>query len=451
MIKQLRKSGPAAIIITCVIICGLAFVFISWWVSNPPKLLTSKIASILSVILFSAVCIRFVPVWIDSWVHPRIDTAPDGTPRYAYLQVLLLFFLALTVNLFLCAYFRLVSGKATDFISALKMYIGLDSNQYLKIAKEGYIHKIGTGEIVELVFLPGYPLLTGILMTIIPNPDLCGFIAAWLPFLLSGVFLYKLFRLDYDHPKTMRILIILCLFPAAFFFALPMSESLFLLCTAACLYCARTNRWLAAGLIGLYACFTRSLGILLLVPMVIELVPRIVNDPERKQHTHRWIRRCLCLLLLPLGTLLYMYINYLVTGNPLAFLYYQKNHWFQEPGYFFATASMQAEYLFNRYFEGNMHYLGLWLPNLVIGFLSLIIMSLKAHKLRPSYTGWFIAYFAVAYGATWLISGPRYMTVCFPLFIAAAELPGRKWIIPAGCGILAILYILCFSYGFGVW
>ena len=77
-------------------------------------------------------------------------------------------------------------------------------------------------------------MLTGLLMMVIPNEILCGFLASWLPFLASGPVLYDLLRLDYGHKETMRILILFCLAPASVFYAYPMSESLFVLCTAGC-------------------------------------------------------------------------------------------------------------------------------------------------------------------------------------------------------------------------
>ena len=118
-----------------------------------------------------------------------------------------------------------------------------------------------------------------------------------------------------------------------------MSESLFLLLTAAALYLARTHRPVLGGLCGAYAAFTRSLGLLLIVPLLWELVHDTV------QHRRISIRQVAGLLLVPLGFAAYCYINWRVAGNPLQFLIYQREHWNQRTGLFFSTAAYQTDYL----------------------------------------------------------------------------------------------------------
>ena len=74
------------------------------------------------------------------------------------------------------------------------------------------------------------------------------------------------------QPRSRRAVIALdalglaALAPGCFFFAAPISESLFLLLTAAALYLARTRRPILSGLCGAGAAFTRSL-VLLPVPL----------------------------------------------------------------------------------------------------------------------------------------------------------------------------------------
>ena len=58
---------------------------------------------------------------------------------------------------------------------------------------------------------------------------------------------------------------------------LPCLAVLFLLLTAAALYLARTRRPILGGLCGAYAAFTRSLGLLLFVPLLWERAARWLN------------------------------------------------------------------------------------------------------------------------------------------------------------------------------
>ena len=76
---------------------------------------------------------------------------------------------------------------------------------------------------------------------------------------------------------------------------------------------------------------------------------------------------------------------------------------------------------------------------------------LAGRKLRVSEGAWFFVYFAVCYGTTWLLSGPRYMAVFYPAAILTEEIripKSVKGILLAGG---AAAYTVCFSMRWGVW
>lgn len=69
---------------------------------------------------------------------------------------------------------------------------------------------------------------------------------------------------------------------------------------------------------------------------------------------------------------------------------------------------------------------GLYIPNLVCGFGALGIMVPGIKKLRPGDGAFFLAYYGVAMGCTWLLSAPRYLAVCYPLALGLGALgPGK--------------------------
>ena len=70
--------------------------------------------------------------------------------------------------------------------------------------------------------------------------------------------------------------------------------------------------------------------------------------------------------------------------------------------------------------------LGLWITNLIAIFSSLIILALSAKFLCPSYVAWFIAYFVIAIGTTWLLSAPRYLIAIITLPLAVSLLTRTK-------------------------
>ena len=80
---------------------------------------------------------------------------------------------------------------------------------------------------------------------------------------------YLLVEIDFGRDVARRSVFYLAIFPTAFFFQTIYSESLFLLLTIGCIYAARRNEYIIAGIAGALATLTRSPGLLLLVPLVI--------------------------------------------------------------------------------------------------------------------------------------------------------------------------------------
>ena len=405
-------------------------------------------ASALSIILFGTALILFLSGARKRFGQDREPASPEPFVSREYLRALLLCLGCLVIHTAVVCAIRLLTGKNQQLADTFRLYTGLDSRHYFDIARAGYSRAEETGEILDLVFLPGYPLLTGMLMMVFPEV-LSGYLAAWIPFLLAGMALYRLFRLDYGRQKSLRILLWLCLFPGAVFYAYPMSESLFLAAAAMAMYLARTRRWFAAGACGFIAAFTRSPGALLVLPMGIELLEQYAG--HMRENRKRLVRDGACLLMVPLALCVYLYINYAVTGNPLVFLQYQKSNWHQQAGWFFRTAGTQAEYAFRTWTEEPVKFWGLWLPNLLVGFASLGLMAARGRKLRLADGAWFFAYFAMCYGTSWLLSGPRYMAVFYPMAVLTEESGLPRW--AKGCllGAGALVYTLCFGMRWSVW
>ena len=232
----------------------------------------SLASSILSGLLFASALVLFLTGLRKGRLKAELNRQPlQDFQAKEYFAALLLCLGSLALHTALVSGIRLASGLNVRLADTFKLYSGLDSKHYFDIARSGYSVTNGAGEILDLVFFPGYPVLTGILMMALPEM-LSGYLAAWIPFLIAGMTLYRLFRLDYDRRKSLRILLWMCLLPGAVFYSYPMSESLFLAAAAGAVYTARTRRWFAAGVCGFLAAFTRSTGLLLLVPLGIELL-----------------------------------------------------------------------------------------------------------------------------------------------------------------------------------
>ena len=409
----------------------------------------STAASALSGILFASALILFLRNARKGGLKAELNrTLSRDFRSREYPAVLLLCLGSLILHTALVSGIRLAAGLNVRFADTFRLYSGLDSKHYFDIARSWYSVKSEAGEILDLVFFPGYPLLTGMLMMVFPEV-LSGYLAAWIPFLIAGMMLYRLFRLDCGREKSLRILLWLCLMPGAVFYSYPMSESLFLAATAGAVFSARTRRWLAAGICGFLAAFTRSAGILLLMPLGIELLEQYTG--RFRKDRGQLLRDGACLLLIPLAVCIYLYINYATEGDPFRFLQYQKSNWHQEAGWFFRTAGIQTEYAIRNWTENRVKFWGLWLPNLIVGFASLSLMLLKGRKLRVSEGAWFFAYFAVCYGTSWLLSGPRYMAVFWPLAVLTEEIRIPKAVKGVLLAAAAAAYTVCFGMRWSVW
>ncbi len=405
------------------------------------------LTSLLSAGLFLAALVLYLigarrRVWMDT--IPRI---PESFSNREYGRVLLLCLGSLILHTAVVSGARLLTGENGKLEDTFYLYTGLDTPQYFKIAQHGYT-VAEEGKYLSLVFFPGYAVLIGLLELLLPEV-LSGYLAAWLPFLLAGPVLYRLFRLDYDERKSLRILLWLCLIPGAVFYSYPMSESLFLLCSAGAILCGRTRRWFAAGVCGFLAAFTRSPGLLLVVPLGLELLEQ--HQGLRQGRWKNVLRDGCWLLLIPLATCIYLWLNVTITGEPLTFLTHQREHWSQRLGWFFKTAGMQMDYAIREWGEDPENFWGLWVSNLVNCFSCLTLMLLAGRKLRLSQGAWFFFYFAVCCGATWLLSGPRYMAVFFPMAILVEEAPGPRWLKGLLMGLGAIAYTVFFGLRWGVW
>jgi Gpi18-like mannosyltransferase len=105
----------------------------------------------------------------------------------------------------------------------------------------------------------------------------------------------------------------IALFPTSYFFSLPMTESLFLLLSAATFLAAARQRWPIAGILGGLAAATRVIGICLLPALL--LLP--LQKRERLSAQHLW------LLPIPLSLIAFIAYLYIHTGDPLAFIHAQ--------------------------------------------------------------------------------------------------------------------------------
>ncbi len=186
------------------------------------------------------------------------------------------------------------------------MWVRWDTPWYLEIASHGY-SCYGSS-----VFMPLYPLLIRMLGILPGSSDLgaallissiASFAAFYLLYLLAK-------ELTGSIPIARASVAALALFPVSFFLMAGYTEALFLALAIAAYLAARRRSWIIAGILVALATLTRLQGIVLLVPMSLELLLAPRSDSRRWQP---W----LTLLIAPLA--LTAYITFIRDTQGLSF------------------------------------------------------------------------------------------------------------------------------------
>ncbi|UQZ33046.1 hypothetical protein C2I18_05375 [Paenibacillus sp. PK3_47] len=422
-------------------------------------------AAVVCYVLFIMTGLRAIPVlteYIAAGRNPqyaKLETR-ENLRKQTWIKIVAWVLLSRVLLLILAYAFHTLkngySGSLFDQFNEAWHLSGIDVPSYLGIAENWYVTE-GDPRF-HIVFLPFFPILIRAFHFFTDNYLAAGLTISNLCAVAMALVAYELAALDMDRKEALRVVKYIFIFPAAFFFLIPMTESLFLLLSLLSIYLVRQKKWLPGCLCAALAGFTRSPGVLLAVPILIELA-RHLSESYRHVDKRAFLRMAAaaagCLAVVPLGLLAYLYINYAVHGNPLQFSIYQKEHWFQEQYLFFDTVRYQMEYAAGTFKDGDSRsFLGLWLPNLVTIFTALYVMYRSAGKLHPAYTAFLIVYFVFVTGPTWLLSAPRYLTAAFPLAFAVVLLTKDKEkdsALTVLCGAGSLLYLGLFVWGYPIY
>ncbi len=231
-------------------------------------------------------------------------------PRMAAARVALPPFLAakaatlLAPALYVLVYQRAGLGDLRD------AYWRWDTYHYVNIALHGYPDHFD----FPYAFLPGYPMLLRAAMEVIPDPILAGLLLSVGFEFLALYFLARLVLLERDRRAASSAAWALVLWPAAFFLCGVYAESPLLAGGAASLYYARRGLLGRAAAAAAFACAMKVLGLLLVVPLLIEYRDRHGLRPK-------WTLAAIACVPLPL--LVYAAYTWLRIGDPFAYSHAQ--------------------------------------------------------------------------------------------------------------------------------
>jgi hypothetical protein len=196
-----------------------------------------------------------------------------------------------------------------------------DALWFLRIATKGY--SAGDG---SAAFFPLYPLFVRAVSWVVGGHPLLGAtLVSNVAFFGSLLVLYDLTVREFSESVARRAIVYVAIFPTAFFFFAPYSESLFLLLSLIAFREARRDRWTSAAAAGVLAALTRSIGVVLAPALIVMALER------RGEHAPVW-PRVLAGTTVLLGPLIYLGWWGLAHGDALAPIHAQAN-WQREAAF----------------------------------------------------------------------------------------------------------------------
>lgn len=331
----------------------------------------------------------------------------------------------------------LLNPDRAMFSSGMRdLLVRWDGSNYIHMAEFGYTT---TGDHrYYIAFFPFYSLCIKFFHLIIPDYFFAAFAVSNAALVAAAFFLHRIVLQISNREKAMAAVAFLCFFPYTCILGTIYTEGIFLAITLASWYTLRKRKWAISSILIFCLCLTKIQGILILIPAFIEFI-FARNEAVRSGNKFNYFNALYFFSgFAALG--IYLLINNYIFGNPFQFMIFQKEHWGQQFGFFANTLQMSIEQT-NRFPAGMAYFQ--WIPQVIAFFIGIAAAGYLAFKRHISLAAWLFAYTFVSFSATWLLSGNRYMTAAFPVFIAAGLLAGDKkifpWILAASAGLMALV------------
>ncbi len=355
-------------------------------------------------------------------------------------------------------------------------WANFDGVHYLTIAEKGYI---GTGSIqaffplFPFVILHGLKLLFGSFFNsllfglLIDNLAALGLVIAWYSFVKT-----------FKGVKTAWLsLLILLLFPTSFFLGALYTEALFFFLIISAFYCAEKKFWMLAGFFGLLASSTRIVGIFIVPSLLIELFSQEFNVgkclklwAKRKNSSDalfctkeelirfsekNWLK-IIWLSCGVLGTLFYMIFLDINFRDPFYFAHVQASFGSGRSTQVLVTYPQVVYRALHILITARPFNLRYWsyIQEFIAGTLALVLIFLSARTVRFSHLFFALGAFIIPTLTGTFSSMPRYILICFPIYIILAQLlqKNRKlaivWLTISG--VILILNTMLFIQGYWI-
>jgi Mannosyltransferase (PIG-V) len=312
-----------------------------------------------------------------------------------------------------------------------------DALWFLRIADTGYTLRDGSA-----AFFPLYPLLVRATSWLVGGHLLfAATLVSNVAFFGSLLVLYDLTVREFSRDVARRTIVYISIFPTAFFFFAPYSESLFLLLSLIAFREARRDRWWGAAGAGALAALTRSLGVVLAPALIVMAL-------ERRGDGGILRARLLAGAAVLLGPLAYLGWWGVAHGDALQPIHAQAN--WQREGAFPLTTLWNGLKLALGVGVPDPSY---WLIDFLVVAVVIVAVFAGLRRLPLPYLtyalGSLLIPLSYPFAPRPLLSMPRFVAVIFPAFWVLADAAERRTLpdtaivatFAGGLSLLAVLFM----------
>lgn len=374
----------------------------------------------------------------DWWRSPSGAVWRDAAGIWLVTRVVFLLLTYLTPALLIHS-----GARSGGLLAPLQRWVTQDGYHFAEIARNGYT------PVWRTAFWPLFPALEHVLGAPLGGQyGLAGILISNVAFFGALVALRSVAERDIGAEASRRAALYLAIFPTAFYFFAPYSEALFLCLGISSFAAMRSRRWLLAGVLGCLATLTRSAGVLLLVPFVVEFFLAWRSRQTR-------LPAILCGALIPLGAGIYALYLGISLNNPLAFQH-SEGWWNRslQPPWMLVILTLRG------ISSSSSGHAITWTHTLLnfavlVVFAVLAVLTLRALPLSFGlYTLAMVLYvflFPVTTAAVASQSDARYVLMMFPVFLTLGTWRKPAWLHEALliC-MLPLLAILCAEFLLGL-
>jgi len=187
------------------------------------------------------------------------------------------------------------------------------------------------------------------------------------------------------------------------------------------------------------------------VPLLVQAAGDARREQGEKPLLRGVLKRAWPALLIALGTLIYLGINWRLFGDPLHFMTVQREHWNQN----FDALPHTVWYLVKNIgdFPPQVS-LPLWVGQLAFIFAMLPSVAGVCRRQPRAYGAYTLLLFYFSISVSWLLSAPRYLFALFPCMMLWAEAADKRWkdaLLTLVLGALALAFACGMAAGLDIY